>query len=65
MAIAKECDRCGTYYKNTKEPIISIATKITCKSPYLTIRDLCPECTRQISAWWNKFKHNERNLHER
>jgi len=58
MAVARKCDRCGTFYDMPKVDEVSgiwwMCGAATVGSP----RDLCPKCTDELSDWLEGGKLN-------
>lgn len=48
MALAKKCDRCGKFYDE------NINIMITFNHYYSGILDLCPSCKDSFEKWLNK-----------
>lgn len=58
MAVARKCDRCGTFYD---EPKMSEVCGIWWMCGAATVgspRDLCPKCTDELSDWMEGGKLN-------
>ena len=58
MAVARKCDRCGTFYDEQKMSEVCgiwwMCGAATVGSP----RDLCPKCTDELSDWMEGGKLN-------
>lgn len=61
MASAKECDRCGTLYKDKS----LIANYISEYKNLINYNyDLCPKCYKSFHQWFNKYKHDEEKCND-
>lgn len=60
MANAKECDRCGSFYKKESRTFDNYYS-ITKNTPFIYGGnfDLCPDCEIKLSEWVNEFKRKE------
>ena len=58
MAVARKCDRCGTYYDIPKVGEISGIFWMYGVETVGSPRDLCPKCTDELSDWMEGGKLN-------
>ena len=52
MANAKECDRCGKFYRDNTKP--SYGVSYWNGVAWNNMKDLCPECEASLEMW---YKH--------
>ena len=50
---AKRCDRCGAYWSGKDENYASTIKSRACKGASTAVYDLCQDCAKALTAWWN------------
>ena len=58
MAVARKCDRCGTFYDMPKTGEVSGIWWMYGVETVGSPRDLCPKCTDELSEWMEGGKLN-------
>ena len=58
MAVARKCDRCGTFYDMPKTGEVSGIWWMYGAASVGSPRDLCPKCTDELSDWMEGGKLN-------
>ena len=58
MAVARKCDRCGTFYDMPKTGEVSGIWWMYGAETVGSPRDLCPKCTDELSDWMEGGKLN-------
>ena len=58
MAVARKCDRCGTFYNMPKTDEVSGIYWMYGVAAVGSPRDLCPKCTDELSDWMEGGKLN-------
>ena len=59
MVKAKQCDRCGGFYKIDYVSDYRIAQIQHTSSRYTKSLDLCPECAEQLQNWFEEGKKKD------
>ena len=56
---ARMCDRCGEYYKNDNKDEFKLARMSQTASRYTKSIDLCPECQKSLTNWFEHFEKSQ------
>ena len=65
MAVARKCDRCGTFYDMPKTGEVSGIWWMYGVETVGSPRDLCPKCTNELSDWMEGGKLNAQHGEDR
>ena len=54
MASAKQCDRCGKFYKANNLPKIEKLVLYDYRAFQYNKVDMCPDCSQKLKKWFEK-----------
>lgn len=56
---ARQCDRCGQFYRTDNEPKYKVTEISRTASKYSKSVDLCPECCESLAKWYEQMEKKD------